>query len=71
MRDHPLKIFARTHSMTLADFASAAGISRMTLHRVIRGENTTLNLLRRLSDATNGVVTVEQMVAAPSPERAA
>lgn len=70
MRDHPLKSYARSHSKTLAEIAAAAGVSRMTIHRVIRGENTTLSLLRRVSAATDGKVSVKQMVA-DAPEVAA
>lgn len=70
MREHPIRQFARSKSLTLAQVAELAGISRMTLHRVLRGENTTLDLLRRLSAVTGGSVSVQQLAATPAPDRA-
>jgi transcriptional regulator with XRE-family HTH domain len=55
---HPLFIYARNTGTTITKIAAASGCSRMTIYRLMRGEqNPTLDLLRRISSATNGVVT--------------
>lgn len=62
MQSHPLKIYAQAHRVTFDQIAVAANTSRMTLSRVMRGENTTLDLLSRISDATGGEVTMRDLV---------
>ena len=62
MHSHPLKNYAQSNKVTLDQIAVAANTSRMTLNRVMRGENTTLDLLRRISLATGGAVTIQSLV---------
>lgn len=69
MSEHPLRQYVDRQRTTLADFAASVGLSRMTLHRIMRGENTTLDALRRISDATHGLVSVEAIVAASEQAR--
>lgn len=49
--------------------AKSAGCSRQTLYRIMRGENATIDLLKRVSAATDGEVPITAFL--PEPERAA
>ena len=55
---HPLIEFSRRTGKSLTSIAKEAQCSRMQLYRVMNGENTTTDLLRRLSAATNNEVPV-------------
>lgn len=56
---HPLIAYAEQTGKTVTAIAKEAGCSRMTLYRLINGEqNATLGLLSRISAATNGEVPV-------------
>lgn len=54
--DHPVTRYAATNGVTVADIAKSAKCSRMTLYRVMRGENATTDLVQRICDATGGKV---------------
>lgn len=59
---HPLVIYAAQPGRSLAKVAKAAGCSRMTLYRLMRGEqNATIDLLKRVSAATGGEVPVSAL----------
>lgn len=67
MREHPLVTYASRTGTSLTKIAAKAGVSRMTLHRLIRGEqNATVNLLERVSAATDFEVPVTAFLRAPS-----
>lgn len=56
---HPLIAYADRSGKTVTAIAKKAGCSRMTLYRLINGEqNATLDLLSRVSAATDGEVPV-------------
>lgn len=68
---HPLFIYARSSGTTITKIAASAGCSRMTIYRLIKGEqNPTLDLLRRISGATNGAVTPNDFLPALDQGRA-
>lgn len=68
MEAHPLVSYAKRTGRTTTEIATAAGCSRMTLYRLIKGEqNATVELLQRVSKATNGEVPIEALL----PEAAA
>lgn len=69
MNGHPLIQFSNRTGKTLTAIAKEAGCSRMTLYRVMNGDNTTVSLLRRISAATNGEVSVAALL--PASEHAA
>jgi transcriptional regulator with XRE-family HTH domain len=48
---------------TLTELAEKSGCSRMTLYRLVKGEqNATIGLLKRISAATDGEVPVSAFV---------
>jgi DNA-binding Xre family transcriptional regulator len=49
---HPLSAFLKSKSIKKTDFAQAAGISRTHLHRIMRGDSTSLTTLAAISAAT-------------------
>lgn len=54
---HPLTEYLDRTGRSLTEVAAAADCSRMTLYRLMKGEqNATIDLLRRISSATNGEV---------------
>lgn len=53
---HPLVAYAKASNKSLEQIAKAAKCSRMTLYRIMRGENATTDLVQRVSDATEGAV---------------
>lgn len=56
---HPLIAYVDRTGKTVTSIAKEAGCSRMTLYRLINGEqNATLGLLSRISAATDGEVPV-------------
>lgn len=57
---HPLFSYAASSGVTITQIAKRAGCSRMTLYRLIRGEqNATIELLRNVSAATDNVVPID------------
>lgn len=66
MSQHPLLAYAERSGVTVTAIAEKAGCSRMTLYRLVNGEqNATIDLLRRVSEATGGEVPVEAFLATP------
>lgn len=60
---HPLVAYSKASNHTISDIAAKAGCSRMSLHRIINGEqNATLSMLERISAATDGRVPVSQLL---------
>jgi DNA-binding phage protein len=58
-RKHPLIKYLEKTGRTMTEVAEKAGCSRMTLYRLIKGEqNATIDLLSKVSTATNGEVPV-------------
>ena len=55
---HPLMTHLKSTGETLASFARRAEMSRMQLYRIMAGENTKLDTLTKISDATKGKVTL-------------
>lgn len=54
---HPLNEYLERTGRSLTEIAAAAECSRMTLYRLMKGEqNATIDLLHRISAATNGEV---------------
>lgn len=70
MSTHPLIEYASKTGRTTTDIAKAAGVSRMTIYRLINGEqNATIDLLQRVSDATDGEVPVSAFLPKPNETR--
>ncbi len=57
-KKHPLVEYAARKGLSLEAVAEKAGGSRMTLYRIMAGENTTTDMLQKISDATEGEVPV-------------
>jgi len=56
-KKHPLVRYLDKTGRTMTEIAEKAGCSRMTLYRLIKGEqNATIDLLSKISAATNGDV---------------
>lgn len=71
MEQHPLAKFSATANVSIAAIAEKAGVSRMTLYRLMKGEqNATIDLLTRVSSATGGAVPISDLLPAPSRESA-
>ncbi len=65
MMDHPLKAYRRENGLSLEALAVKALTTRSTLSRVeARLLRPTHDLLRRISDATEGNVSIEALVEA-------
>ena len=63
MEQHPLNQYLIRTGRTATEIANAAKCSRMTLYRIMKGEqNATIDLLRRISAATNDEVPVESFL---------
>lgn len=70
MKQHPLHKYVEDTGNSIASIAAKAGCSRMTVYRVIDGsQNHTVRLLERISAATDGVVSVAELL--PKNESAA
>jgi DNA-binding phage protein len=68
IEEHPLSRFSRASGKTVMAIAKDAGCSRMTLYRLMRGEqNATIDLLQRVSAATGGEVSVSDLFPAHAP----
>lgn len=64
---HPLIRYSRDAGKSVMEIAKDAGCSRMTLYRLVRGEqNATIDLLKRVSDATGGAVTAADFLPRPA-----
>lgn len=64
---HPLLEYIRRSGTPLRQIAKTAGCSRMTLYRLMRGEqNATIGLIQRVSAATNGAVAAEDFFPQPT-----
>lgn len=69
---HPLAEYANRTGQTTTDIARRAGVSRMTLYRLMKGEqNATIELLKRVSAATEGTVPVSAFLPSPSEKESA
>jgi predicted transcriptional regulator len=51
---------------SVTDFAQRVGVSRMQVYRLINGEGVSLDMIDRVSAATNGAVSAAAIVAARS-----
>lgn len=70
MEQHPLAKFSTDANVSIAAIAERAGVSRMTIYRLMKGEqNATIDLLKKVSEATGGKVPVSAFLpAATSPQ---
>lgn len=69
MEQHPLIKFSNEADVSIAAIAEKAGVSRMTLYRLMKGEqNATIDLLSRVSAATDGKVPVSAFLPSPSKQ---
>ncbi len=60
---HPLTEYLDRTGRSLTEVADAAKCSRMTLYRLMKGEqNATIDLLKRISAATGGEVSVSDFL---------
>lgn len=57
-----LKKYLTSQKMTIGQFALKSGISRITIHKYLNGSLPTLINAIRVEDATQGVVTVRDLV---------
>lgn len=55
---HPLMAHLKSTGESLASFARRTEMSRMQLYRIMAGENTKLETLERISEATDRRVTL-------------
>jgi len=58
---HPLMKHLKSTGESLASFARRTEMSRMQLYRIMAGENTTVDRLKKISAATEGVVPVSAL----------
>ena len=71
MAEHPLTEYSKRSGKTATEIAKAAGVSRMTLYRLMKGEqNATISLLERVCAATDGEVTPDAFFPKPLPTEA-
>lgn len=57
MEQHPLIAYAARTGRSITEIAKSASVSRMTLYRLVRGEqNARISLLEQISAATDGEV---------------
>jgi DNA-binding phage protein len=70
---HPLAKFSADANISIAAIAEKAGVSRMTIYRLMKGEqNATIDLLTKVSAATGGKVPVSAFLpSATSQEKVA
>jgi transcriptional regulator with XRE-family HTH domain len=63
--DHPLRLWRQSKQVTLAQLADTLDVSTSHLSEIERGRNKpSLKLAMRLSQATDGEVSVEEFVRA-------
>jgi transcriptional regulator with XRE-family HTH domain len=64
---HPLSQYVARSGISIAELAKRAGVSRMTIYRLIKGEqNATISLLEQVSAATDGDVPVNALLPLPA-----
>lgn len=67
---HPLTAYAERTGRSFTDIAKSAGVSRMTLYRLVNGEqNARISLLEQVSAATNFEVTASQLIPSSRPSK--
>lgn len=59
---HPLMAHLKSTGESLAAFARRTEMSRMQLYRIMNGENTTMDRLKKISSATDGAVPVTAFI---------
>lgn len=65
--EHPLLTYSAKSGHRITDIAKAAGVSRMTLYRLMKGEqNATISMLEKVSNATGGEVPVSAFLPSPA-----
>ncbi|EXL09724.1 helix-turn-helix domain-containing protein [Aquamicrobium defluvii] len=70
MAQHPLTAYAERTGRSFTDIAKSAGVSRMTLYRLVNGEqNARISLLEQVSAATNFEVTASQLIPSSRPSK--
>lgn len=57
-KKHPLISHLKSTGESLASFAKRTEMSRMQLYRIMDGENTTLDRIKKISAATKGAVPI-------------
>ena len=57
MNTHPLRLYLDKNGESLRGFAERADTTAATLSRIINGADCSLDLIRRITAATNGGVT--------------
>lgn len=68
MGRHPLLTYADQSGRSISEIAKAAGVSRMTLYRLIKGEqNATISLLESVSRATGNEVPIDAFLPGLTP----
>ena len=60
---HPLTKYLTETNQTVTAFAERVGVSRMLVYRIIKGSNTSVERLRQISAATNGAVSIGDLIA--------
>ncbi|WP_090074823.1 helix-turn-helix transcriptional regulator [Cohaesibacter marisflavi] len=64
---HPLQLFLENEGISQAEFARNANVSRMTVSRVLRGQqNLTLRMIKRFILASNFQLKASDFIDAPS-----
>lgn len=59
---HPLLIHLKGTGESLTAFASRIEMSRMQLYRIMAGESTTTDTLKKISSATDGAVSFADLI---------
>lgn len=59
---HPLSEHLKATGESLTDFATRVEMSRMQLYRIMNGDSTTTDTLRKISAATDGKVPVSALL---------
>jgi len=68
---HPLSEYVARSGVSISDLAKRAGVSRMTIYRLIKGEqNATISLLEQVSAATGGNVPISALLPVPASKAA-
>lgn len=66
---HPLTKYLAETNQTVTAFAERVGVSRMLVYRVINGGNTSVERIRQISAATNGAVSIGELIAPAEADR--
>ena len=61
-KSHPLLDYIKANGETVTDFAARVGFSRMRVYRIVNGENTSTDSIKKLVAATNGAVPVTAFI---------